>query len=335
LLIKLSSLKTKTLFTIHNLANQGVWNAKEIFDFLGVNENLHPNLKKRDLRNNFNIIQQAILSSDLITTVSPTYAKEILTKEHGCSLESFLQKRKKDLFGIINGIDIIFFNSETDPKIKFNYSIKNLENKTKNKIELQKILGLPVNPQLPLFGLISRLTYQKGINLIIETIPQLVGMNCQLVVLGLGQKEYEEQLTEAGRKYPKNISSQIKFDASLAQKIYAGSDLFLMPSLFEPCGLGQMISMRYGTIPIVRAIGGLKDTVNYKTGFIFEKYQAKKLLETIKKSLKIYQNKKDWRQMQINAMKQDFSWQKSAKEYLKLYKKIMKKEIIYNWLYGK
>lgn len=314
--------RVKTIFTIHNLANQGVWNTKEIFNFLGVTGLEHPNLKKRDKKGDFNLMQQGILNADLINAVSPAYAKEILTPEYGCSLEKNLKKRKSDLYGIVNGIDTNFFNPETDPEIKSNYSIKNLDKKIENKLSLQKELGLTENKNFPLMGIVSRLTYQKGIDLIIKILPDLVKLNCQLVVLGEGQTSYQEDLLKLAKKYPKNISSQIKFDASLAQKIYAGSDIFLMPSLFEPCGLGQLIAMRYGTVPVVRSTGGLKDTVNSKNGFIFKKSDESELLKTIKKSLAVYKKPADWRKLQINGMKQDFSWNKSAKEYIKLYNRL-------------
>ncbi len=331
--IKLHSLKIKTLFTIHNLANQGPSRVKSIFKFLGINEKIQPNLKKKDRRGYFNLMQQGILGSDLISTVSPTYAKEILTKEYGCVLEKDLEKRRKDLFGIVNGIDVNRFNPETDSDLKYNYSLENLDEKIKNKIELQKELNLPVNPDIPFLGLVSRLTYQKGIKLIVRIIPELVKANCQLVVLGVGEDRAENNLKELAKKFPKNISAQIKFDASLAQKIYAASDIFLMPSLFEPCGLGQLISMRYGTITVARATGGLKDTIknlqfpisnlqDKPTGFLFEKFTSKELLKTIRRALDIYQDKKTWRQLQNNCMEQNFSWENSAKEYIKLYRKL-------------
>lgn len=322
LLIKLSPSKIRTLFTIHNLANQGVWKAEEIFDFLGIIGDEHPNLKKRDKKADFNLMQQGILNADLINAVSPAYAKEILTPEYSCSLEDDLRKRKDDLFGIINGIDINFFNPETDPEIKNNYSVETLDDKIKNKIALQEEFGLTANKDFPLMGIVSRLTYQKGIDLIIKIIPDLVKLNCQLVILGEGQDDYEKILLEMARKYPKNISSQIKFDASLAQRIYSSSDIFLMPSQFEPCGLGQLIAMRYGTVPVVRATGGLKDTVNNENGFVFKEYNESELFGTIKKFLAVYKKPIDWRNLQISGMKQNFSWDKSAQEYMKLYNKL-------------
>lgn len=317
--------KIKNLLTIHNLANQGRWEAKEIFDFLKLKGDEFESFKIRDRYGNFNILEQGILNADLLNTVSPTYAKEILTKECGEELEKSLLKRKKELCGILNGIDESRFNPAADPNLKKNYSLKNLEKKTENKTELQEILNLAKNPTIPLFGLISRLTPQKGIDLLIEIIPELIKRNCQLAILGVGSADYEKKLLELSQKYPENVSSQIKFDSVLAQKIYAGSDIFLMPSKFEPCGLGQMISMRYGTIPIGRKTGGLADTIkNKKTGFFFEKYESEALLETIKEALKCYQKQKKWNEMIKTAMSEDFSWQKSAQKYLKLYKKLTK-----------
>ena len=323
--LKKAEKKPKTLLTIHNLANQGKWNAKEILNFLDLKGNETKTLEIRDKNGDFNILQQGILNADFLNTVSKKYKDEILTPEYGEGLEGCLMERKKYLFGILNGIDIKRFNPETDPDIENNYSFKNIERKKENKIDLQKNLTLLENPKIPLFGIISRLTDQKGIDLIINIIPELVKLNCQLVILGVGAKKYEDKLLKLFHKYPQNISVQIKFDAVLAQKIYAGADVFLMPSRFEPCGLGQMIAMRYGTIPIVRNIGGLSDTVkNKKTGFVFEEYDSKALLKSIKETLKQYKDKNNWQEIIKRAMKEDFSWQKSAKDYLKLYKKLIK-----------
>jgi len=282
----------KTLYTIHNLANQGITKTE-------------------------NYMATGILNSNLINTVSPTYAKEILTKEYGAGLEKFLTKRKKQLFGILNGIDTDFFNPQTDKLIKLNYSAEALEKKVANKAQLQRQLGLPQNKNIALVGLISRLVWQKGLDLIND---KLLELNCQFVFLGTGQKKYEEQLLKLAKKFLQQFSAQIKFDEKLAHLIYAGSDIFLMPSYFEPCGLGQMIAMRYGTAPLVRATGGLADTVNDKVGFSFKKYSAPILYKTLDKTLTIFYNQPQiWRQLQINGMKQNFSWDKSAKEYLKLY----------------
>ncbi len=331
LLIKLKKLKIKTLLTIHNLANQGKWNAQEIFDFLGIKGDEIDSLKIR-FNGDLNLIQQGILNADFINTVSPSYAQEILTKEFGEGLEETILKRKNNLFGILNGIDEERFSPEKDKEIKVNYSIRSLEKKKENKKDLQQITNLSITDE-PLFGFISRLTDQKGSELIYQIADRLVKLGCQIVFLGQGQDYYENQLKELIKKYPKNIFTKIGFDPSLAQKIYAGADIFLMPSRFEPCGLGQMIAMKYGTVPIVRAVGGLKDSVEdtkivngkvFGTGFVFKKYEAEELFQTIKRALNFFQNKKIWRKIQENGMRKDFSWKSSAKKYLQLYKKLFK-----------
>ena len=329
--------KTKTLYTIHNLANQGI----TMPDIVGYTK-IDPNLAiiKVDAKNgDINFMVQGILGSDLINTVSPTYAKEILEHYQGAGLDNVLKKRKGNLYGILNGLDANFFNPATDNLINQKYSIENLERKNANKLALQKQLGLPVNKNIALIGLISRLVWQKGLELITEKFSKL---NCQFVFLGTGQAEYEQRLLNLSKKFPRQFCVQIKFDEKLAHLIYAASDIFLMPSRFEPCGLGQMIAMRYGTIPVVRATGGLADTVTpptracpeyaeggarrvKPTGFNFIKYSSQELYQTLDKALAVfYKNQKLWRQLQINGMKQNFSWDKSAHEYLRLYKKLLK-----------
>jgi len=311
--------KTKTLYTIHNLANQGI--AKpDIIGYTKINPEL-PIIKVDARDGDINFMVQGILGSDLINTVSPTYAKEILEHYQGAGLEQILKKRKNDLYGIINGIDINFFNPATDNLIKQKYSLKYLERKTANKLALQKQLGLPADKNIALIGLVSRLVWQKGLDLITENFNRL---NCQFVFLGTGQSEYEQRLLNLSKKFPGQFSAQIKFDEKLAHQIYAGADIFLMPSRFEPCGLGQMIALRYATVPLVRATGGLADTVNNKTGFTFKKYSNEELYKTIGKALAVYyKNKKFWRQLTTNGLKKNFSWKKPAKEYLKIYKKLI------------
>jgi starch synthase len=326
LLLKLKNKKIRTLLTIHNLANQGKWVADEVLSFLNLKGDEAESLRIRDKEGNISIFEQGILNTDILNAVSQNYSQEIKTKEFGEGLEKDLIERQNDLFGIINGIDYDRFNPQTDPDIKTNYSKNNLEKRTENKIDLQKLLGFPEDSKVPLLGIINRLTSQKGVDLILGIIPELVKSDCQLVVLGVGEDEYEKKLEELSKKYPKNISANIRFDPLLAQKIYAGADIFLMPSKFEPCGLGQMIAMRYGTLPIVRKTGGLAETVkNRKTGFVFVEYKKESLLESLKEALRFYKRKEKWQELQKNAMIQDFSWQKSAKEYLKLYKKLIEK----------
>jgi starch synthase len=275
---------------------------------------------------------QGILSSDAITTVSPTYAKEILNHYEGAGLDNILKKRKNDLHGILNGIDTDFFNPAKDKFIQQKYAAKTIDKKTKNKLALQKKLGLPQNKSIALAGLVSRLVWQKGIELFTEKFSQL---NCQFIFLGAGDKKYEALLKNLEKKYPRQFRVILGFDEALAHQIYAGADIFLMPSRFEPCGLGQMIAMRYGTVPVVRKTGGLADTVegvksqkskvksNMETGFVFKKFDSATLYKTLKQALNVYYNKpKIWHRLQLNGMKKDFSWNKSAKEYLKLYKKL-------------
>jgi len=323
--------KIKTLLTIHNLAYQGIYSFSEVLRCLEISEKeayetgFIPFEKE-----NINYLRQAIIHADLINTVSPTYAQEILTPEYGNGLTEDLKKRKNDLYGILNGIDLERFNPEIDPEIVKKYSLKTLANKKINKRYLQEISGLEVNENIPLLGFVGRLAEQKGIDLILEALPELEKENCQLVFLGTGNPDLENSLKETAKKYKGKVSVTIAFDASLAQKIYAGSDIFLMPSRFEPCGLGQMIAMRYGTIPIVRATGGLVDTVQEfeknkakGTGFLFSSFLKSAFLSAVKKALSLYSEKKLWQIIMENAMKQDFSWDKSSKEYLKLYKKLI------------
>ena len=288
--------QTKTLYTIHNLANQGRFGKK-------------------------NYMAEGILNADLINTVSPAYAKEILTKEYGAGLEKILAKRKKRLYGILNGIDIDFFNPETDKFIKKNYSLKTLEKKRANKLFLQKNLGLRPDKNTALVGLVTRFVGQKGVQLITEKFSEL---NCQFVFLGTGEKRLETALLNLAEKFPDKFKIFFKFDEPLAHQIYAGSDIFLVPSLFEPCGLTQMIAMRYGSVPLVRSTGGLYDTVNDKIGFTFKNFNSAEFYKTLKRALKIYYGQpKIWRRLRLNGLKQDFSWNKSAKEYLKLYLKLL------------
>lgn len=321
--------KIATVYTIHNLANQGIADP-EVITLNKISPNLASILEDRKDQN-INFMVQGILNSDLINTVSPTYSQEILTKEYGAGLERVLALRKKRLYGIVNGIDTDFYNPLTDKLIAKNYSKTTLEKKLDNKLALQKKLGLPADKTMALAGVVTRFVWQKGLELITEKFSEL---NCQFVLLGTGEKRYEAGLLYLANKYPNQFSVQIKFDEKMAHEIYAGSDIFLVPSRFEPCGLTQMIAMRYASVPIVRATGGLKDTVAplikgvggiKPTGFTFKKFTATEFYKIIKKALKLYYERPDaWRQLQVNGMTKNFSWEKSAKAYLKLYKKIIK-----------
>jgi starch synthase len=303
----------KTVLTIHNLANQGIIN-DQLVSWL--NSNI---LSSEKIGSQFNLLALGIKYADKITTVSESYTKEILTPLYGCGLEVVLGKYKQKLVGIVNGIDIKAFDPATDNNIKKKYSIGSLKLKACNKVALQKLAGLNTDPTIPLFGLVSRFVEQKGLDLITERIIKLPA---QYVFLGAGDPTIEGQLLNMASK--NNNFRVIKgFDAKLAQLIYAGADFFLMPSRFEPCGLGQLIAMRYGTLPIVRRTGGLKDTVTKDVGLVFNKPSATVLYKTIQKALTdIYAQPKTFKQMKMTAMKQDFSWSKSAFKYAKIYSEL-------------
>lgn len=282
-LLKLSSLKLPSVFSIHNLGNQGIFRGR-------------------------NSMAEGIAGADLVNTVSPTYAKEIQTKEYGAGLENLL--KKKNPVGVLNGIDY--------------GTLKNKFDKKKAKRKLQKELGLAEGDSYPLFGLVSRLVEQKGIRLITPIVGELIEKHqAQFVFLGVGSEEYEKELRDLAKKYPKNVSSNLIFSEKLAEKIYIASDFFLMPSLFEPCGLGQMIAMNYQTIPIARKTGGLKDTVREgKTGFVFSGKKPEDLRQAVERAIKLFYNKKEFAAMRKRCGEQDFSWDKSAVRYKDLYKKI-------------
>jgi starch synthase len=312
---------TKTLYTIHNLNHQGK-SKIEILSTGNLSKNSLQSLSEDARDGDINFMVQGIISSNSVNTVSPTYAKEIATSVYGAGLERVIRENKNKISGILNGIDTNFFNPNQDKFIKQKYDLKTLDKKIDNKLALQKQLGLKQDKNIPLAGLVSRLAWQKGLELFSDNI---INLPCQFVFLGTGEKKYEDQLKKLAKKYPDRISAQITFDVKIAQQIYAGSDIFLMPSRFEPCGLGQMIAMRYGTIPLVRATGGLADTVNKKVGFSFSDFTAEAFEKSFKETLDLYYKKPNkWKKIKKNCLKKDFSWNKSAKEYLKLYKKLVK-----------
>ena len=313
--------QTKTLYTIHNLNYQG---QSEIGALTtgGLTKDSLKSLTVDARDGDINFMAQGIISADLVNTVSPTYAREITTAMYGAGLERVIRQNKHKIFGILNGLDTNFFNPAKDEHIKARFKVKSLVKKVVSKLYLQKKLGLEKDKGVPIVAIISRLTWQKGLELIDK---EILGLPCQLVILGTGKRKYEKKFLNLAKKHPKKLSANITFNVKLAQQIYAGADIFLMPSRFEPCGLGQMIAMRYGTVPVVRATGGLADTVSAKTGFIFKEFSSEALLKTLAKAIKIYQtDPKKWLIMQQQGMKKDFSWNKSAKEYLKLYRKLIK-----------
>lgn len=279
-----------------------------------------------------NLLKGGIVYADKVTTVSKTYAGEIQTDFYGEGLQGLLRASADKLKGIVNGIDYDEFNPQKDKNIPFNFSKKNLSGKAKNKLALQAELGLTQDENVFLLGIVSRLTDQKGFDLVSEVFDELAQQNVQIVVLGTGEKHYEETFKHYAWKYSNSVSANICYSEALSHKIYASCDAFLMPSLFEPCGLAQMMSLRYGTLPIVRETGGLKDTVEaYNefeqtgTGFSFANYSANEMLDIVKYAAKTYyENRIEWDKMVVRAMEKDFSWRASAKEYEKLYKELIK-----------
>jgi len=318
--------KIKTVYTIHNLKYQGLCKEDALQDLLGL-PNEYFSEDKLKFYDYISFMKGGIIFSDIITTVSKTYANEIKTMFYGEGLHGLLSSVGDKLVGILNGIDYDIFNPEDDAYICSKYDINSfVDGKQINKTKLQQELNLSVNQNTPLIGIVSRLTKQKGFDLIQKIIDNLLQLDIQLVVLGTGEYEYEQMLKYYSMAYPSKISANICYDEALARKIYAASDMFLMPSLSEPCGISQMIALRYGSIPIVREVGGLKDTVrpyNQFTkegwGFSFANYDAYELLNIIKYAISIFHNKVDWYNIIASAMSRDNSWINSAKEYSKLY----------------
>lgn len=323
--------KTKTLFTIHNLKYQGVFGTEILGDLLGLGpEHLHE--YGLEFHGRVNLMKSALILSNALTTVSPNYSEEIKTGFFGEGLEGVLEEQNEKLRGIVNGIDVEKHNPKTDGEIFKKYDVDHLEEKVQNKEYLQRKLDLPVDASIPVIGLISRFVEQKGIDLIQRIIYEVLQGKVQFIVLGSGEKKYEDFFNRLAYDFPDKVTVYIGFEETLAREIYAGSDFFLMPSLFEPCGLGQLIAMHYGTIPIVRETGGLRDTVipyNQYTGeghgFSFTHYNAHDLLFTIKRAISIYPKEKIISGLRKNAMNVDVSWRKSARDYRSLYEELIQR----------
>ena len=317
----------KSVMTIHNLKFQGKWDVKTIKDMTGLPDYFFTP-DKLEAYKNANLLKGGLVYADAITTVSETYAKEITTPFYGESLDGLMRAREHDLRGIVNGIDYTDYNPENDKYIDVNYDAKNFrKEKVKNKRLLQKELGLEENDKIMMIGIVSRLTDQKGFDLIAYMMDELCQDAVQIVVLGTGEEQYENMFRHFDWKYNNKVSANIYYSEAMSHKIYAACDAFLMPSLFEPCGLSQLMALRYGTLPIVRETGGLKDTVEpyneYEgtgTGFSFVNYNAHEMLDTIRYAEKIYYDKKrEWNKMVDRAMAADFSWEVSAKKYQEMY----------------
>lgn len=320
--------KTKTLLTVHNITHGGFADEK-LTQLLGLSAKKFSRLSQTPgNRQYFDVFSESLLRADGINTVSPTYARELLQPGFARGLEKVFQARRKKFIGILNGIDTEYFNPNDDPYIFSRYNVKNLDKKRLNKLALQKKLGLEKDKTLPVYSVITRLTEQKGVSLIIEAARAMMkNGRRQFIILGDGEGRYVKELRRLQKTFPRLVSFTNRYDTHLARQIYAGSDVFLMPSRFEPCGLTQMIAMRYGTLPVIHDTGGLSDTVvdwqkKGGDGFVFFDFTAKALLGSMRAAEKIYQSPKLWLSLQKRAMRKDFSWNRSAGEYVKLYKRL-------------
>lgn len=324
--------RIKTVYTIHNLKYQGVFPKDVMPDVLGLDWKYFNN-GDLEFYDAVNFMKGGIIYADAITTVSKTYAKEIQYPYFGEHLDGLLRSREQDLSGIVNGIDYSVYNPRTDKYIFETYDEESLDRKLNNKIALQKSLGLPERRNVPLIAIVSRLVEPKGMDLVVRMMDEILQHeDIQLVVLGTGEKRYEDWFKGLAWRYPKKVSVNIYFSNELAQRIYAGADIFLMPSNYEPCGIGQLIALRYGTIPVVRQTGGLKDTVQQYNkytqegnGFVFENYNAHEMMYALKRALSFYGSYEIWHKIQFNAVQADYSWKRSAKEYEALYERLTAK----------
>jgi starch synthase len=318
----------RTILTLHNLGFQGIF-PFSAWPLLHLDWRFFT-AQFLEFYGNINFLKGGLVFADKITTVSPSYASEIMEPEQGFGLEGVLRERQNDVVGILNGVDYSQWNPETDPFIAKRYNASQLTAKQSCKKFLQRNVGLPESSKLPLLGMVSRLTSQKGIDLLQDIIESLMERDLQFVLLGSGEPRYEEFFAGAAARHPAKFAMRTGYDEPLAHQIEAGADIFLMPSRYEPCGLNQMFSLKYGTVPIVRSVGGLKDTVeDYDpaartgTGFVFESYDARELLGAVDRALELYRSKRDWTALRRRAMSRDFSWARSARRYDELYREIL------------
>lgn len=324
----------KSVFTIHNLQFQGIMPKGALNDLLNLDDRYF-NMEELEFYGNINFMKGALVAADKITTVSPTYLKEIQTDYFGEKLNGVLVKRNEDLSGILNGIDEDIYNPETDLNLVKNYCTATIHDKEENKRSIQQKFGLPQS-DVPLIAMITRLTKQKGLELVEAVFHEIVSENIQMIVLGTGDPEFEQFFREMEGMYGEKFKAYIGFNEDLAHQLYAGADLFLMPSKFEPCGLGQLIALKYGTVPIVRETGGLNDTVQpYNefsgegNGFSFTKFNAHDMLYTIRRAIYFYQEQEIWDQLIISAMEMKYSWAQSAFKYNQLYSGLVSRSAVY------
>jgi starch synthase len=307
------------LVTIHNLPFLGS-DVKEILESYGLP------LANTDLPDWARVVPMplGLWASDAIVAVSPTYGEEILHEEFGCGLEEFFRNRTDSIYGILNGLDTASFDPQTDSVISTHFNADDLSARKKNKSALQEKLGLPVLDDVPLLGMVTRMDQAKGIDIALKGLKMISKQSWQLVILGAGDPKLEEAAKKLQESLPDRVRVETRYDAKLARQIYAGSDIFLMPSRYEPCGLSQMIAMRYGSVPLVRAVGGLHDTVtDSETGFVFVDKKVKSFNDTLRRALKLYPYHSRWADLQKAGMAQDFSWTKSAQKYLEIYLKLL------------
>lgn len=320
---------TKSVLTIHNLAYQGNF-PPEKFRKLGLPDaQFAPAVGPFEFYGHVNFLKAGITYADVITTVSKQYAQEIQTPEFGAGLDGVLSSRSANLYGIQNGVDYTVWSPSRDKKIPYTYHLANLSGKRMNKVELLNQAGLPIRDSAPLIGIISRLVDQKGFDLIAEAADRIFAMNIQMIILGMGEQRYHDLLTRLQEKYPDKLKAYLTFDDTLAHQIEAAADMFLMPSRFEPSGLNQLYSLKYGTVPIVRRVGGLADTVtDYNpaagdgTGFVFNDYTALDMLAAMQRAVELFERKRAWTKVMKQGMSEDFSWQHTAEEYARLYEKL-------------
>jgi starch synthase len=311
--------RTRVVFTIHNLAYRGLFGHWELPATGLPWSQFHP--RALEFYGHLSFLKAGLVYADLLTTVSPTYAREIQTPEYGCGLEGVLRERASRLRGILNGVDYGEWNPERDPFLAAGYSSSRLAGKAQCKEDLQRRLGLPPDPAVPLIGMVSRLSEQKGIDLAVEVIDALSSSPSQVVIMGVGEAPLEEAVRGIAARHPGRVSARIDFDVPLSHQIEAGSDLFLMPSRYEPCGLNQIYSLRYGAVPVVRATGGLADTVqDGETGFTFKDFTKEACLGALERALRAFSNPEAFLSIRRAGMSQDFGWEASAKGYLELFK---------------
>ncbi len=321
---------TATVFTIHNIAYQGIF-PPFLFELTGLNGRVFTP-EGMEFWGNINLLKAGIVFSDIVTTVSSGYSKEIQTPEYGYGLDGVLRARRKDLHGVVNGVDYSEWDPEKDGLIRANYSEKDLTGKRLCKEDLLEEFDLRIDLEVPLIGIISRLADQKGMDILSEAMEELMSLDLAMVVLGTGDRRYQDLFEGLSRRWHGKLGVKITFDNRLAHKIEAGCDMILMPSRYEPCGLNQIYSLKYGTVPIVRATGGLDDTIEdyrdgHGTGFKFRDYTASALVAKVKEALSVYRDKRQWTALQRRGMKKDFSWENSARRYKDLYNLALEKRL--------